>query len=121
MYEYIADIERWKKTNKDYNTKYSVLKDFVNNCDSKCNKNQECIELCKKPIIDIEKFNTDMIKRASLDIYELCSNKTQEINELNLKISKMNKCVATLYQDNENIIKRELLDRIDSLVKFLNS
>jgi hypothetical protein len=120
MYEYIAQIERWKNFNTDYTNKYNKLKEFVITCESKCT-NQDCHELCKKPIIDIEKFSTDLIKKSTLDIYELCNHKTREINELTIKISKTKKCIELLYQDNENLIKKEMLNRLDDLLKYLTS
>jgi hypothetical protein len=119
MYEYIAELERWKNINNDYRSKYTQIKQFVKECENKC-ATQSCLELCKKPIIDIEKFNTDMIKKATLDIYELCSNKTKDM-ELSTKINKTKKCIDLLYQDNETIIKKEMITRIDDLLKYLNS
>jgi hypothetical protein len=120
MYEYIADMERWKNLNSDYRGRYTLVTEFVKKCESKCTT-PECMELCKKPIIDIEKFNTDMIKKSTLDIYELCGVKTKDITELNLKISKTKKCVDLLYQDNEILVKREMISRLDDLLKYLNS
>ena len=119
MYEYIADIERWKIINEDYVRKYNLVKDYVNICISKC-KIENCREMCKKPIIEIEKFNSDLFRNATLDIYELCTKKTKDIKDLTLLINKTKKCVEVMYNDNENIIKREMIERIDDVYKFLS-
>jgi hypothetical protein len=60
-----------------------------------------------------------MIKKATLDIYELCTNKTKNITDLQSKINKTKKCVEVLYNDNEKLIKREIIDRIEDIHKYL--
>ena len=84
MYEYIADFERWKKTDLNYKEKYQEVENFVKKCENKCGKIEECINSCRKPIVDIERFNIYMIKRLSLDVYEICSAKTSANNDLKI-------------------------------------
>jgi hypothetical protein len=118
MYEYIADFERWKITSDEYLNKYIKVQEITNNCISNC-KDEICTNLCKKPIIDIHKFSSEMIKKATLDIYELCTSKTKNITDLPSRINKTKKCVELLYNDNEKMIKREIVDRLDDIYKYL--
>ncbi len=118
MYEYIADFERWKLTSEDYINKYKKVQEVSNQCISNC-QDERCINLCKKPLIDINKFSSEMIKKATLDIYELCTSKTRNITDLPFRINKTKKCFELLYNDNEKMIKREILDRLDDLYKYL--
>ena len=156
MYEYVAQFERWKKTNLEYKLKFSEISEFSQNCVKKCNselnnKNssenlnlEECINACKRPVIDIERFNLSMIKRLTIDVYEICSNKLSlsnlnfinsnknhnDKNDLYLlsqsqsdslmnDINKMKICVENLYRENEILVKKETLERIDDIIKFL--
>jgi len=119
MYEFIADIERWKIINDEYARKYNLIKEFSINCTSKC-ETDNCRDMCKKPIIEIEKFNCNLIRNATLDIYELCTQKTKDIQDLKSQTNKTKKCVELMFSDNENIIKREMIDRIDDIYKFLS-
>ncbi len=74
MYEYLSEFERWKNLNKNYNEKYLKIKviisirkqDYVEECKRGVSKDDtEKLNLCKKPIIDIEKFNFDIQKRIT--------------------------------------------------------
>jgi hypothetical protein len=126
MYEYISDLERWKKFDQNYNKKYSSITNFVRSCELNCKKNKKieedlnsCLNLCKKPIIDIERFNYDINKRTFSDVYELCSNKSNDISDLNKKINKVKSCFESLYRENEMIVKKEMENRIDDMINFL--
>ena len=33
----------------------------------------------------------------------------------------MNKCVNILYKDNEEMVKKEMLTRVDDILKFINN
>lgn len=116
MYEYLSDLERWKNINNNYKIKYNEILDFVSKCENE-NKNNENIHLCKKPIYDVEKFNADIAKRLTFEIYELCLNKVKSDTEYNAKIES---CVDILYRENEVLVKREIMDRLDDVLKFLN-
>lgn len=122
MYEYIADFERWKKTNQNYREKYQEMEKFVKKCEEKCDKNEECLNLCRKPIVDIERFNIFMMKRLTLDVYEICSEKTSKNLDTNLitEIEKMKVCCENLYRESEITIKKETIERLDDMLKFLN-
>ena len=85
------------------------------------------MNLCLKPIIDIEKFNFDIQKRITnvilcllQEIYDLCSQKTSKIEELHSKVKSMKTCVDTLYKENDIIVKREVINRLDDLINFLS-
>ena len=119
MYEYIADIERWKIINEEYNSKYNLVKEYALKCITRC-ETDNCRDMCKKPIIEIEKYNCDLFRNAFLDIYDLCTQKTKDIHELTTQINKTKKCVELMFNDNENIIKREMIERIDDIYKFLS-
>ncbi len=122
MYEYISGVERWKKIDKSYLEKYNTFTKFVQNCQEKCvniNKGGECFETCKKPIVDIERFNVNMIKKLSLDVYDICANKINLV-DLSTDINKIKTCCDNLYRENEIIVKKETLDRMDDIIKFLN-
>jgi len=126
MYEYLADLERWKKYDNEYKEKYFKVISFTNNCESNCKTKEtyqeeinSCINLCKKPIIDIERHNTEINKRLTSDIYELCTKKALDINDLNRKISKIKICSENLYRDNEQIVKKEIVNRVDDIINFL--
>ena len=126
MYEYLSEIERWKSFDDIYKDKYSKIKKFSENCENDCKKSKiseeeinSCKGLCKKPIIDIERNNMELNKRITLDIYDLCTNKAQEINNINSKVSKIKSCVENLFRDNELIIKKEMINRIDDMINFL--
>ncbi len=126
MYEYLADLERWKKFDHDYKEKYSKVASFTNDCQSNCKETKtsqeevnSCINLCKKPIIDIEMHNSEINKRLTTDIYELCCKKALDINDINKKISKIKICCENLYRDNEQIVKKEIVNRVDDIINFL--
>lgn len=126
MYEYLADLERWKKIDNDYTDKYSKVISFTNDCQSNCKATKtsqeemnSCINLCKKPIVDIERHNTEINKRLTTDIYELCSKKALDINDINKKISKIKMCSENLYRDNEQIVKKEIVNRVEDIINFL--
>jgi hypothetical protein len=127
MYEYIADFEKWKKNSTIYQEKLAKVHNFIKICQNKCEDNkinkEECINLCKKPLIDLENFNINIIKRMSVEIYELCNEKIyktagKEIN--NELIRKMKACGDNLYRDNDLIIKKEITERVDNILKFLS-
>lgn len=127
MYEYLAELERWKKLDNDYNEKYQKIINFSENCIYKCktvksftSEIDACISLCKKPIVDIERHNLEINKRITLDIYELCSNKLVDANDLSYKITKIKVCSENILRDNEIILKTEILNRIDNILSFLN-
>jgi hypothetical protein len=121
MYEYICDYERWKKFDKEYNEKYQRLLAFSQKCIETCKENQECINRCNRPIIDIERFNLKMIKKLSSDVYEICSSKLKLDSEQFFKeVEKMNICSQDLYKENESIVKSETLTRMSDMIKFLN-
>jgi hypothetical protein len=126
MYEYIASFERWKNVDKNYGEKYSRIKNFVEGCNLKCSDNFECQSACKKPIVDIERFNIGMIKKLSVDVYDICASKSKEGKEgketadLTSELNKMKICVDNLYRDNELIVKKETIERMDDMIKFLN-
>lgn len=126
MYEYLADLERWKKFDNEYTDKYLKINIFTNECQNNCKatkSSQEeivsCVNLCKKPIIDIERHNTEINKRLTTDIYELCTKKALDINDINKKISKIKICSENLYRDNEQIVKKEIINRIEDIINFL--
>ena len=121
MYEYICDYERWKKFDKEYNEKYQVLLNFSQKCLETCKEDQECLNRCKRPLIDIEKFNLKMIKKLSSDVYEICSSKISLDSEHILSdLEKMKNCTQELYKENESIVKCETLTRMSDMIKFLN-
>jgi hypothetical protein len=121
MYEYISSFERWKNFDKNYLEKYQTINKFIEDCKFKCGNNFECQNNCKKPIIDIERFNLNMIKKLSVDVYDICSNKISNKNEdLTNEINKMKICVENLYRENEVIVKKETIERMDDMIKFLN-
>ncbi len=124
MYEYISDFERWKRFSQDYLDKYKKIEIFVKNCQSNCIKtDEECFNNCKKPIVDIERFNVHMIKRLSLDVYETCSEKIKLDNDdsnFSTELNKMKICCDNLFTENELTIKKETLSRLDDIIKFLN-
>jgi len=127
MYEYIADLERWKKIDNSYKDKYNRVISFSQTCQESCKNTkkyqeeiQSCINLCKKPIIDIERYNTEINKRLTSDIYELCNKKALDINDITNKIPKIKLCSENLYRDNEFIVKKEMINRIDDIINFLN-
>ena len=126
MYEYLADLERWKKIDTDYTEKYAKVLSFDNDCQSNCKATKiseeeinSCVNLCKKPIIDIERHNTEINKRLTTDIYELCSKKALDIDDINKKISKIKICSENLFRDNEQIVKKEIVNRVDDIINFL--
>jgi len=126
MYEYLADLERWKKYDNDYTEKYSKVILFTNDCQSNCKTKKtsqeeiiSCFNLCKKPIVDIERHNTEINKRLTSDIYELCTKKALDISDINKKISKIKMCSENLYRDNEQIVKKEIINRVDDIINFL--
>ncbi len=126
MYEYLADLERWKIFDIEYSEKYNKVILFSEDCKNNCKDNnkpieeiQSCINLCKKPIIDIERHNSDINKRLITDIYELCNKKALDINDINKKINKIKTCTENLYRDNELIVKNEILNRVNDIINFL--
>ncbi len=126
MYEYIASFERWKKINPEYIEKYKKISSFVTKCQSECynsnNNISDCIDACKKPLVDIERYNVSMIKRLSVDVYETCSSKIEMDKNSNIttEINKMKVCCDNLFSENEITVKNETLERLDSIAKFLN-
>lgn len=121
MYEYISSFERWKNFDKNYSEKYQVINKFFEDCKIKCENNIECLNNCKKPIIDIERFNLNMIKKLSVDVYDICSDKISIQNlHLTNEINKMKICVENLYRENEVLVKKETIERMDDMIKFLN-
>jgi len=43
-----------------------VKKNFIRSCKRKCDINDiNCLNLCNKPLIDIERFNYDIMKRMT--------------------------------------------------------
>jgi hypothetical protein len=123
MYEYIAELERWKKINTNYIDKFKVIQNFVLKCQDKCLGQYDCLNLCKKPLVDIERFNTYMIKRLSTDVYDICSEKVQLDFNSNIagEINKLKICSESLYRENEVTVKKETLERLDDIMKFLNN
>lgn len=120
MYEYIAELERWKKFNKVYQEKYQKIKDFVRTCEEERKNSEDTWMLCKKPLVDIEKFNLNLAKRLTLEIYDLCTNKTKDFTDLNLKIEKTKICVDILFRENEALVKKEIISRMDDVLKFVS-
>lgn len=119
MYEFISGFERWKNFDKNYNEKYHMIKSYTEDCKKQCLDDENCKDLCRKPIVDIERFNLNMIKKLTVDVYEVCSNKFNS-NEANLEFSKMKSCLDNLYEENETYIKKQTLERMDDMINFLN-
>jgi len=62
-----------------------------------------------------------MIKKLSVDVYDICSDKISIQNlHLTNEINKMKICVENLYRENEVLVKKETMGRIDEMIKFLN-
>lgn len=129
MYEYIVELERWKKTNLNYIDKYSKILNFVKDCENNCHikkyedelEKMNCLNKCKMPIVDIERFNLNMSKRLTMDIYDVCINKYDADSDLVKESSKIKICVENLFRENENLLKKETLDRMDDILKFISN
>lgn len=124
MYNYIAEFELWKTKNKVFKEKYSVLSEFTQECQAKCKDDpesnlSECLQLCKKPLVDLENFNISLTKRMCLEIYEVCNRKASKAKGGSTAAETIKLCADSLYKDNEVIIKSELLERMENIATFL--
>jgi hypothetical protein len=129
MYEYIVELERWKKISPIYLEKYSKIENFVKNCQHSCNEKKyedelekiNCLNKCKMPLVDVERFNLNMSKRLSMDIYDVCISKFETTGDLQREKTKIKNCVESLFRENENLLKKESLDRMDDILKFISN
>jgi hypothetical protein len=129
MYEYIVELERWKKITPNYLDKYSKIQNFVKNCEKNCllkkydveTERMDCVDKCKMPLVDVERFNLNMSKRLSVDIYDVCISKYDTNSDLVKETTKIKNCVEKLFRENENLLKKETLDRMDDILKFITN
>ena len=122
MYEFICDYERWRKFDKEYKNRYEMFVKFSADCLKSCNGNQDCFDKCRRPLLDIERFNLGMVKKLSSDIYEICSSKINLDNSeiLYKDIEKIKLCCKELFDENIGMVKIETLSRMDDMIRFLN-